>query len=48
MDSQGFGRYEMIADLLLKLFYDSKAAISIAHNLVEQAKTKHIEIYCHS
>ena len=29
----------------MKLYYDSKSAISIAHNLVQHDRTKHMEIY---
>ena len=32
---------------LMKLYYDNKLAISIAHNLVQHDRTKHIEIDRH-
>ena len=33
--------------LLVKLYYDNKVVISIAHNLLQHDKTKHIEIDKH-
>ena len=38
-------KLRITSDNLVSLFCDNKAAINIAHNLVEPDKTKHIEIY---
>ena len=34
-------------ETLMKLYCDSKVAISIAHNLVQHDRTKHVEIDRH-
>jgi hypothetical protein len=37
----------MKSELPLKLYSNSKVVISIAHNLVQHVRTKHIEINCY-
>jgi hypothetical protein len=47
MPSLELEELKMKIELSLKLYSDSKAAISIAHNLVQHDRTKHIKIDRH-
>ena len=42
-----YGWLKRLKNLLMKLYYDNKAAINIAYNSVQHDRTKHIEVDKH-